>query len=236
MYYNEQEFSESILRSYENYRSYGPRSTKKVEPIHGIVSGILRRIFGEGYQVHYIGDVQKELRVKGKYYDKTIDVAVTRNEKPIICLGIKFVTSNYKQNSNNYFENMMGETANIQVEGLPYFQLIILRHKTPYYSKSMEDIKNKKPTKVELIGPKQLEKYIKLAYDNFQPHRPYAMGILLVDLDEKNRKVNILKPSELFDDKLAFLLEDKLSLDYLFSEIKKYKDYIEFQHKDGLTN
>lgn len=66
------------------------------------------------------------MKVKGKYYDKDIDITVTKDNKPVMCIGIKFITSNYKQNTNNYFENMMGETANIQaLKNLPYFQLIV---------------------------------------------------------------------------------------------------------------
>ncbi len=50
-------------------------------------------------------------------------------------MGLKFVTSNYKQNANNYFESMMGETANIQRQNIPYAQVIVLRYETPYYKK-----------------------------------------------------------------------------------------------------
>lgn len=84
-----------------------------------------------------MGDDNKELTVEGKYYPKDIDITVTKKGTPVFCLGIKFVTSNYKQNANNYFENMMGETANTQAIGnLPYAQRLILRNETPYYLKN----------------------------------------------------------------------------------------------------
>jgi hypothetical protein len=56
---------------------------------------------------------------------KDVDITISRNREPVFCLGIKFVTSHYKQNTNNYFENMMGGTANIQATQIPYAQLII---------------------------------------------------------------------------------------------------------------
>ena len=40
---------------------------------------------------------------------------------------------NYSQNSNNYFENMLGETANIRSNSIPYFQIFIIFDKVPYY-------------------------------------------------------------------------------------------------------
>ena len=67
---------------------------------------------------------------------------------------------------------MMGETANIQtIRDLPYFQLIFLRYKTPYYTKG------KIEKKIEIINEKDLQKYINLVYDNPNAHRPYAIGI-----------------------------------------------------------
>jgi hypothetical protein len=42
---------------------------------------------------------------------------------------------NYSQNSNNYFENMLGETANIRSSNIPYFQIFIIPDEIPYYKK-----------------------------------------------------------------------------------------------------
>jgi hypothetical protein len=68
----------------------------------------------------FMGEDTKEATVQGKYYPKDIDIAVMKDDKAIFCLSIKFITSNYKQNANNYFENIMGETANIQANQIPY--------------------------------------------------------------------------------------------------------------------
>ncbi|MDR2526846.1 MAG: hypothetical protein LBC92_03165, partial [Rickettsiales bacterium] len=74
---------------------------------------------------------------------------------------------------------MMGETANIQAIGnLPYAQLIILRHKTPYYHKNETEI----PSKIEIINDKCILKYIKLNFDISQAHRPNCICIFIIDI------------------------------------------------------
>lgn len=109
--YNENNFLKALSQSFENYLEYGARSTKKLKPIHLFLANTLQSIFGQDYETHYLGENSKELTVEGKYYPKDIDITVTHNKNPIFCLGLKFVTSNYKQNANNYFEGMMGETT-----------------------------------------------------------------------------------------------------------------------------
>jgi len=171
------------------YKEHGARSTEKLKPIHKYIAGVLKSIWGNGFEVHYLGADSKELTVAGKYYPKDIDITVTHHDKLVFCLGIKFVTSNYKQNANNYFESMMGETANIQALGnLPYAQLIIFRHETPYYKKN--DSQN--PSKIEIINDKDIQKYLNLVFDSPQAHRPNFIGIHVInrirrrwcDLDE----------------------------------------------------
>ncbi|ROL62472.1 hypothetical protein D9V86_00535 [Bacteroidetes/Chlorobi group bacterium ChocPot_Mid] len=225
--YIEKDFIKAISQSFKKYIEHGSRSTEKLKPIHNYVAQTLQKIFGDIYELHFLSDETTEMKVKGKYYDKNIDITVAKDNRPIICLGIKFVTSNYKQNANNYFENMMGETANIQsCKDLPYFQLIILRHQTPYYSKTTQRTGTKEPAKIEIIKEHDLQKYINLAYDTPHAHKPYAMGILLIELEEKTSKVEALKPNLLFDKEFAKLFESKLSVENFFVEIENYKNYI----------
>jgi len=193
MKYNEQEFLKALEASFIAYKEHGARSTAKLKPIHKLIADTLANIWGKAYSIYFLGEESKEMTVEGKYYPKDIDITVTKNEKPVFCLGIKFVTSNYKQNSNNYFENMMGETANIQAVGnLPYAQLLILRRQTPYYLKNETEI----ASKIEIINDKDISKYLKLLFDNPQAHRPNYLGIQLIDIDEKTRKVSLSKIDE----------------------------------------
>jgi hypothetical protein len=224
--YSEKSLLKAISESFQKYIKHGARSTEKLKPIHNYIADTLKNIWGTNFTVYYMGNDSKEMTVRGKYYDKDIDITITKDDKPVMCLGIKFVTSNYKQNANNYFENMMGETANIQArKDLPYFQLIILRHQTPYYKKTTQKSGSKEPTKIEIIDEHDLQKYINLAYDTPQAHKPYAMGILMINIDENTYKVKALETKDVFDKDFAKLMDSKLSVKNLFSEIDNYKKY-----------
>jgi hypothetical protein len=226
--YDEKVFLKAISKSYRNYITYGARSNEKLKPIHGYIAQVLRDIYEHEYDIYYLSDETSEYKVVGKYYEKDIDITVVINNKPVLCFGIKFVTSNYKQNSNNYFENMMGETANIQaIKDIPYFQLIILRMQTPYYKKSKANKGTKEPTKIEIINEHDLQKYIKLAYDTPHTHKPYAIGIMLIDINEISHRVKVIKPENEFSDEFATLLINKLSMRHLFEEIQNYKIYLQ---------
>jgi hypothetical protein len=224
MIYSETNFISAVEQSFKMYKLHGARSTAKLKPIHKFVADTLATIFGQTYTLHFIGDETKEMTVEGKYYPKDIDITVSKNDKPVFCLGIKFVTSNYKQNANNYFENMMGETANIQAVGnLPYAQLIILRHKTPYYEKN----ETEKPSKIETISDKDIQKYLNLLFDRPQAHRPYYLGIQLIDIDESTQSVSFTDVKKNFSEIVSKFLEEKLSLSTFFKDIESFKDYIE---------
>ena len=146
-----------------------------------------------------------------------------KGEKAILCLGIKFITSNYKQNANNYFENMMGETANIQANKIPYVHLIIMRYETPYYKKNDAD----NPSKIEIISKKDIQKYLNLIYDTPQAHRPNDLCIFLVNIDEKTNKVQKTDILTAFGKEFAKLMEQKLSPEHFFKEVTNYKNYLE---------
>ncbi|GHT17214.1 hypothetical protein AGMMS4956_20590 [Bacteroidia bacterium] len=222
MIYNEKQLITAIEQSFKMYKLHGARSTEKLKPIHKFVADILASIWGKSFEIHYMGEDSKEMTVMGKYYPKDVDVTVTNGEKVVFCLGIKFVTSNYKQNANNYFENMMGETANIQALGnLPYAQLIILRHETPYYKKN----ETEEPSKIEVINDKDIQKYLNLVFDVPQAHRPKFIGIQVINVNENTNEVGTTDLEKSFSKETARLLKSKLSLKSFFNEIYNFKDY-----------
>lgn len=75
--------------------------------------------------------------VSGRYFDKKVDISVFKKENgqeiAIGGLAIKSIMTNYAQNSNNYFEDMLGETANLRSNGKLYFQLLVLPEQMPYF-------------------------------------------------------------------------------------------------------
>lgn len=235
--YSEQDFLNAIALSFLNYKAHGARSTRKLEPLHEYVADVLRKIWGRDYSISSLEPNNKEKVVEGKYYFKKIDVTVTHNNNPVFCLGIKFITSNYKQNANNYFESMMGETANIQtIPKLKYAHLIIVRKNTPYYKKY--DVVN--PSKIERLSHLDLIKYLKLMFDSPYPHQPYGLCIFPIDINEKTNEATLVKYESLFDDEdsseynkkvYSALFYDYFSPETFFSRIEKYKNYYEISSK-----
>lgn len=220
MSYNEQSFLTSIRSSYIKYKIHGARSSEKLKPLHLFAANTLRGIWGNNAEFHYLGEGVSEFTVEGKYYPKDIDVTVKLQDKPVFCLGIKFVTSNYKQNANNYYENMMGETANIQANNIPYAQLIILRYETPYYKKNNPDT----PSKIEVISEKDLNKYLNLMNEPIQAvHRPKMLGIHLVNINEDSQVVESTDIKQVYGKAFAQKIEDAMSVRKMFDQIKTYK-------------
>ena len=85
---------------------------------------------------------------------------------------------NYSQNSNNYFENMLGETANIRCTNIPYFQIFIIPDKLPYY-KNNGDFQ-----KWEFFTQHNAYKYLKLSEDNTEIsiHTPSKTLLFVINL------------------------------------------------------
>lgn len=96
----------------------------------------------------------------GRYMEKMVDIVIKRGNDTMAGIAVKFVMQNYSQNSNNYFENMLGETANIRCNNFPYFQIFIILDKLPYYDKS-NNIKH-----WETFTSHNVDKYAALSQDN----------------------------------------------------------------------
>jgi hypothetical protein len=148
-----------------------------------------------------------------------------KDDEPIFCLGIKLITSNYKQNANNYFENMMGETANIQANKIPYAHLIVMRYKTPYYKKNDAETSSRE----EIISKKDIQKYLNLIFDFPQAHRPSDLCIFLVDINEDDKSVQKTDLVEAFGQDFSEIIESKLSPENFLKSISDYRKFIEMQ-------
>ena len=164
-----------ILKSYDvvqrasqrGQRAEGTRSIQKLIPIHSYLGEGIQKIWGKNFSVNYIDQHnRRETRVYGRYYAKRIDITIGYLGQPVFCLGVKFPLSDFGKNSNNYFENMLGETANIQANKIPYAQIVIARHPYPQYDRSYH-IRSYLD-----ITSTQLEKYRRLTLDATSPHKP----------------------------------------------------------------
>jgi hypothetical protein len=115
----------------------------------------------------------KEGKLSGRYMEKVVDLLISKNENDIAGIGVKFVMNNYSQNSNNYFENMLGETANIRANNKKYFQILIIPEEMPYYNDKG------KIQKWEKITSNNIHKYIVLSGDKTEVYRHTPIKTLL---------------------------------------------------------
>lgn len=203
-----EEFLEVIRQSFKKYLEINTsRSTAKLKNLHGSIARDLEEIFGNEYTVISQGYGKgKEYKMQGRYYEKFVDITVSRKGKPIAGYAVKFVMRNYSQNSNNYFENMLGETANIRSNAIPYFQIFIVFDKVPYYEKGG------KFSHYEIVSEHNLDKYIKLSKDdpNTFYHTPDKTLIILLSLKEKSPDYKFKDSGEYADYYDSIINDEKL--------------------------
>ena len=84
--------------------------------------------------------------------------------------------------TNNYFENMLGETANIRCGNCPYFQIFIILDKLPYYQRSGE------LSRWETFTAHNAEKYVTLSQDDASIyfHTPNKTLIYVVHIPDND--------------------------------------------------
>ena len=206
-------FLKAINLSFSAYNvDGGARSNKKLIPIHKFLSEEILKKLKSGYVIKSLGIGDgKEETLDGKYYPKDLDISVSKKDKIVATISFKFVTSNYKQNANNYFENLMGETAIIRRQNVGFAHFLVLRGHTPYFSKNKGNLRGKE-MKTEVIKEKDLQKYIKLYKDMDFPHKPDLMGICLLDFDKNNKPKFIDFNSFEFSSETKQLLKNDFSL------------------------
>ena len=158
----------AIRDSYFNYLRFGDRSEKKLKPLHGWIGNTISSFIPkERYDVYFLNG--KEVQTECEYYKKMIDVAIVKKDVKVIkikrvfytpeiemAISIKFITSNFKQNANNYFENLLGECANLRARGIKFGHFVIFRDRMPYFES------NKKIKRWEILEDRDINKYIKL--------------------------------------------------------------------------
>lgn len=183
-----QEFLTSVSESFRTYLIKGTsRSNDKLKPVHSRIARDLAELLGNGYSVHSLGYGNgKEKEIEGRYMDKKVDIAIFKGEQPVAGIGVKFVMRNYSQNSVNYFENMLGETANIRCNKVPYFQVFITFDHIPYFNSEKELKRWEVPT------AHNLEKYIRLSNDNTTVyfHTPDKTLLAIFHIPEPTEQVN----------------------------------------------
>lgn len=177
-----EDFQNVIETSFTAFLSCGTsRSTQKLIPLHGAIAHDMHERLGDGYEIQSQGYANgKEGTITGRYMNKKVDITILRQGTPIGGIAVKFVMQNFSQNANNYFENMLGETANIRSARCPYFQIFIIPDRLPYYNKSNEIIR------WEQFSGHYIEKYCVLDRDDPSTsfHSPDKMLIYVIRLPD----------------------------------------------------
>lgn len=176
-------FLKAISNSFKTFLGTGSRSNEKLKILHGaIAADLMQRLGnGRGYEIMSLGFGDgKESNIEGRYIDKMVDITILKKGCVTAGIGIKFVMQNYAQNSNNYFENMLGETANIRCSKVPYFQIFIIPEKLPYYKKGGHF------DKWEHFTEHNVQKYLRLSEDNIEVsvHTPTKTLLYVVKLPD----------------------------------------------------
>ena len=176
------EFLQIIKKSFLICLNTSPRSNEKLKILHSAISKDIKfRLHDNSYSLKSLGYGNgQECKMKGRYLDKYVDITILEKGIGIAGIAVKFVMSNYSQNSNNYFENMLGETANIRSAKSPYYQVFIIPDKVPYYDKS-NNIKH-----WEKISEHNLSKYVNLSTDNIDLflHSPNKTLVCIIHIDD----------------------------------------------------
>lgn len=187
------DFLKTITESFKKFLETGSRSNEKLKILHGkIAADVCKRLndFGKSprFDVAALGfGTGKESEIIGRYIDKKVDITIIDKAKneAVAGIAVKFVMQNYSQNSNNYFENMLGETANIRCNGIPYFQIFIIPDKMPYYDengniKKWENFTDTNTRKYEILKKDNPECYF---------HTPNKMLIYVVQIPDSSEQI-----------------------------------------------
>jgi len=183
---NNQQFLQTIGASLRRFLQTHPRSNEKLKVLHAKIAEDIQSRLGNSYAIKSLGVGDgKEGEMVGRYIDKTVDIIISKDGKNLAGIGVKFVMNNYSQNSNNYFENMLGETANIRANKGKYFQVFVLPEEMPYYDNLG------KIQKWEKVTEHNIRKYITLSNDNTDTylHTPIKTLLFIIKFPTCDHKL-----------------------------------------------
>ena len=224
-----QEFLNVVGNSFKKFLETGSRSNEKLKILHGAIANELKKRLGGSYSIQSLGIGNgKEMKIECRYIDKAVDITILKKTKPIAGIGVKFVMQNYSQNSNNYFENMLGETANIRCANIPYFQIFIIPDKIPYYKNDGTF------QKWEEFTEHNSAKYLTLSNDDIQTsiHTPTKTLLFVIHLPEIEGEIrNKNEYASEYSENENFRICESQTQYGNFSSAVIYNDYEDFAEK-----
>lgn len=192
-----QKIAETYL-AYSNPTYNGTRSSKKLFPFHSYIANSIDEMTNHKFNIHSLGfNDSKEKAVKGMYYNKNVDITISKDNKDLMACEVKVITASYGKNGKNYFENMLGANANLRRAGVPIAQIIIIPSYVPCYNSKGE------LSRIEYLTSTRLEPYVKLDNDILSNlfHKADLTFIYIIDTNNidylKNNLGKKLDKSEL---------------------------------------
>jgi len=236
-----QTFKERLLiavqDSYQAYVDHGARSNQKIKVLHGWIISELTNVLGKEYVIKGLSESGgKEQKVRGKYYEKNVDVAISREGIILGVVSVKFVMSNYNQNKHNYFEQQLGETANLRSKNIVYGHIMLRTQPTPYLGR---DPKTGKQVvkKNEYVKDTTVQLYSALATDHGADHIPDVQCLAIFQLGgHKGKILRLCNQSDLPEVSAESyeLLRTILGINSFFQKIRAaiHSKYVMINHSD----
>lgn len=149
---NDEEILHVIQETLREYYRSGVRSSKKLDVLHLFINCLIRHKMKKKIAPDMCKFIKidsqpvRETKVEGLMYHKDVDVTVTYKSNHVGIVSVKFVMSNYAQNANNYFENLIGECVNLKTMPRPrvFWYSLFSFDNIPYYNKRNEITKFEK--------------------------------------------------------------------------------------------
>ena len=176
--------------------------------LHSYIKDLCQSYLGIDYEV--ICQDSKEYKANGIFSLKNLDIAILKNNEPVGAIEVKAIRQSYNKNANNYFENMIGETANLRLAGIKVCQVILLP----------DIVWDSSKLEYQTNGDTQLLKYKKLMdLDITQSIRPNKLLLWYVSVDYNTYEVYQSNYNTINDKNL------KLFLQNMYNYIKILKDF-----------
>lgn len=149
------------------------RSSALLLPMH---SAIAEQVEQFGLETKSLKN--KEYTYNGPYGNKKLDIGIFKNSKLIAAIMFKGIRNEYNKNSNNYFENMRGESQLLIDGNIPVYQIILIPTQIKH-KKANGEIVFETPTRDSI---KNYSNYINSKY---KPSK-LKVGVYYIDVDYKN--------------------------------------------------
>ena len=168
----------ALRESYSITKAIGSRSSKRLWPLHGWLKIELEKLLTDPRWkiTAKISEKTKEIKVEGRYYGKKVDVGIDFEGETIGVVSIKYIMSSYGKNAINYFEQQLGETANLRKQNIVYGNIFIVTNPIPVLE-SGGVFKN-----WETLREQGLRRYVHLRSDS-EPHAPDELAVIVTQIN-----------------------------------------------------